>query len=141
MENRWTATESIAKACLLALLLCAPNACFGQARDTASLFGTVTDAQAAVVPGARVIVTNIATGLTRTAATDAERRIRLFVTASRRLLACSGADGFPQIRAARTSCFKRTRMSKPMPRCRSAMYRRQLPSMRRHRRLTRVRQP
>ncbi len=71
MANRCTATERIAKACLFALLICAPNACFGQARDTASLFGTVTDAQAAVVPGARVTVTNIATGLSRTAVADA----------------------------------------------------------------------
>src|SRR5215831_6882009 len=51
-------------ACLLPLLV------FGQARDTASLFGTLTDAQSALVPGARVTLTNTATGLSRTATTD-----------------------------------------------------------------------
>lgn len=43
---------------------------FGQARDTASLSGTVTDAQAAVAPGAQVTITNVATGLVRSAAAD-----------------------------------------------------------------------
>ncbi len=51
--------------------LVVPAIAFGQARDTASLFGMVTDAQAAVVPGANVTVTNTATGLTRNAKTDA----------------------------------------------------------------------
>ena len=44
---------------------------FGQVRDTASIFGTVTDAQAAVVPGANVVLTNTGTGQTRTVSTDA----------------------------------------------------------------------
>ena len=47
-----------------------PAVIFGQVRDTASMFGTVTDAQAAVVPGASVTIVNTATGLTRTAITD-----------------------------------------------------------------------
>jgi hypothetical protein len=65
MTNRW-----IAVACISAFLLSTPDRCFGQARDTASIFGTVTDAQAAVVPGAKVTVTNTATGLSRTVTTD-----------------------------------------------------------------------
>jgi hypothetical protein len=48
-----------------------PHTGFGQARDTAQLFGTVTDAQGAVVPGAQVLITNAFTGLSRTATSDA----------------------------------------------------------------------
>src|SRR5713226_7781374 len=56
--------------CLLVLLAATRNPSFGQARDTASLFGTITDAQGAVVPGARVTVTSTATGLSRNSKTD-----------------------------------------------------------------------
>jgi hypothetical protein len=55
----------------LALLIVFPYPAYGQVRDTASLFGTITDAQGAVVPGARVAVSNQATGLSRTATSDA----------------------------------------------------------------------
>jgi hypothetical protein len=54
----------------VASLIFVPDRALGQARDTASLFGTVNDPQAAVVPGARVTVTNTATGLSRTTVTD-----------------------------------------------------------------------
>src|SRR5688572_26755381 len=55
--------------CLLSTFLL-PTIAFGQVRDTASLFGTITDAQSAVIPGASVNITNIATGQTRTSLTD-----------------------------------------------------------------------
>ncbi|MEJ7608046.1 MAG: carboxypeptidase-like regulatory domain-containing protein [Bryobacteraceae bacterium] len=63
-------TNRCIPACFLTALFLAPTICLGQARDTASLFGTVSDAQAALVPGAQVAVTNTATGLSRTALTD-----------------------------------------------------------------------
>src|SRR5439155_18446495 len=56
--------------CLISFLIARPHAAFAQARDTASLFGTITDAQGAVVPGARVTVTNTAMGLSRSSRTD-----------------------------------------------------------------------
>jgi hypothetical protein len=51
-------------------LILSPDRAFSQARDTASMFGTITDAQTAVVPGARVTITNTATGLSRNTVTD-----------------------------------------------------------------------
>lgn len=44
---------------------------FPQARDTASVFGSVADSQGAVIPTARVMLTNTATGVTRSTVTDA----------------------------------------------------------------------
>ncbi|HZO51601.1 MAG TPA: carboxypeptidase-like regulatory domain-containing protein, partial [Bryobacteraceae bacterium] len=43
---------------------------FGQARDTASLSGTVADSQAAVVPGANITLINTATGAVRNLVSD-----------------------------------------------------------------------
>ena len=57
--------------CFLALLgLLFVPAAFGQTASTGALTGTVTDPSAAVVPGAQVVVTNIATGQVRTVKTD-----------------------------------------------------------------------
>jgi len=66
MSRSW-----IVLASLFAILTIAADPIFGQARDTASLFGTVTDSQSAVVPGAKVTATNRATGSSRTVNTDA----------------------------------------------------------------------
>lgn len=51
-------------------MLAMTAAAYGQARDTASVYGSITDAQGAVVPAAPVTIVNSQTGLTRTAATD-----------------------------------------------------------------------
>ena len=42
-----------------------------QVRDTASLFGTVSDPQGAVVSSAKISITNPATGLSRSSVSDA----------------------------------------------------------------------
>src|SRR5215813_12443859 len=52
---------------LLAFVAMAP----AQVRDTASLFGTVSDPASAFVASAKVSVTNVSTGLSRSAVTDA----------------------------------------------------------------------
>ena len=44
---------------------------FGQARDTAALNGVILDSQGAAVPGAKVVVTSVATAASRTLVTDA----------------------------------------------------------------------
>ncbi|MGH9628668.1 MAG: carboxypeptidase regulatory-like domain-containing protein, partial [Bryobacteraceae bacterium] len=57
--------------CLVVLVAMAgANLTYGQARDTGSVFGNITDAQAAVVPGALVTLTNTGTGAARKAAAD-----------------------------------------------------------------------
>src|SRR5947208_11377431 len=62
--------KSLILAFYMLSLIAWPDSAFAQARDTASLFGTITDAQGAVVPGAQVTVTNTATGLSRSSTTD-----------------------------------------------------------------------
>ena len=52
----------------LSILLLSGNAVFGQ--STATLQGTVTDSSGAVVPGARIVVRNVATGEERNAESD-----------------------------------------------------------------------
>jgi hypothetical protein len=56
----------------LAILLAtsAATLLFSQARDTASVFGSISDSQSAVIPGAAVTLTHIATGAIRTARAD-----------------------------------------------------------------------
>ncbi|MDT5268098.1 MAG: hypothetical protein QOH49_284 [Acidobacteriota bacterium] len=62
-------------ACLLLLCLCVPVA--AQVTASASVEGTVKDIKEAVVPGASVTLTNVATGLSRTAATGEEGSYRI----------------------------------------------------------------
>ncbi len=57
---------------LMAMLTCKA---FGQA-DSGTIVGSVTDPAGAVVPGATVTISNVATGLTRTATTNANGQYR-----------------------------------------------------------------
>ena len=56
--------------CLLALLLLTVTAAFAQS-FTATLSGTVTDPSGAIIPNAKVTITNPKTGVARTVTTDA----------------------------------------------------------------------
>ncbi|HET7209864.1 MAG TPA: TonB-dependent receptor [Terriglobales bacterium] len=60
--------------CLLALVvcLCASGLLYAQSAASASIVGRITDPQGAVVPGATVNVTNMATGITRTTKTTSD---------------------------------------------------------------------
>ena len=66
--------RTVALLCLFALA-CASLPCFGQATD-ANLLGTAIDATGAVVPNASVVLTNEATGVKVTTATDANGQYR-----------------------------------------------------------------
>jgi outer membrane receptor protein involved in Fe transport len=60
----------------LALLLCSPPPAVAQ-QETATIIGTVVDAQKGALPGATVTAKNLNTGFVRSGVTDAEGRYRL----------------------------------------------------------------
>src|SRR3954454_1720049 len=60
---------TVTSACLLLTTL--GIMVLAQVRDTASLFGTVSDPQGAVVASAKVSITNPSTGLSRSSVSDA----------------------------------------------------------------------
>src|SRR5438094_725194 len=62
--------KSLLLALCVSFMMLRPDPAFAQARDTASVFGTITDSQGAVVPAARVTITNTATSLSRNTVTD-----------------------------------------------------------------------
>src|SRR5436305_613238 len=50
---------------LIFIAVALATAAFGQTRDTAAIFGGVTDSQGAAIPGATVTLTSISTGQVR----------------------------------------------------------------------------
>src|SRR5579872_171467 len=64
------------KKILVATSLLAVSTCILCAQTTTTLYGSVTDKSAAVVPGAKVTATNIGTNQSRTAETNSEGQYR-----------------------------------------------------------------
>jgi outer membrane receptor protein involved in Fe transport len=63
-------------AVLAAVLWLHPHAAIAQ-QETATIIGTITDAQRAALPGATISVKNVETGFARTGVSDAEGRFRI----------------------------------------------------------------
>ena len=57
---------------LVIAVLLAPNALFAQGTTLGTIRGTVTDASGAVVPGAKVVITDMSTNLTTNLTTDSQ---------------------------------------------------------------------
>ena len=55
---------------LILVVLLAPIALLGQGTTLGTIRGTVVDASGAVVPGAKVVITDVGTNLTTTLTTD-----------------------------------------------------------------------
>jgi len=69
MAHRSGSTDSIPILLILIAALCIPVA--GQSRQGGEIRGTVTDESQAVLPGVKVVITNIDTGVSQTTTTDA----------------------------------------------------------------------
>src|SRR5258708_17371459 len=85
--KRWISGTTLI---LLSLLAAAPAA----AQSTATLQGTVTDSQNAILPGTTVSITNTATGAERTAVTDAAGQFVAASLAPGRYTVTAHLDGF-----------------------------------------------
>lgn len=65
-----TQKATVCSIVLLIVVLAAPNVLFAQGTTLGTIRGTVTDASGAVVPGAKVVITDLSTNLTTTLTTD-----------------------------------------------------------------------
>ena len=86
-------------------LLCAllaPVALFAQVGTEGSFFGTVVDATGAIVPGAEVTITNLATGFTKTDTTNREGEFNLRALPIGTYSVSVTAKGFKKWELART---------------------------------------
>src|SRR5262245_12521414 len=81
-------------ASLFALALAAPV--FGQQAATATIEGVVTDPQNALVPGAKITVKNVDTGLTREITTDVSGIYRIAALPPGAYEIRAGAKGFAE---------------------------------------------
>lgn len=62
--------RSVMRWVLPLLFLCVGGWCFAQSTNSGDIRGTVTDTSGAVIPGAKVTVVNVSTGVTKTVTTD-----------------------------------------------------------------------
>jgi len=81
MRNKFPVLLTLG-ACLVCVLGPAARPAHGQAATTGVILGTVTDQTGAVVPGADVTVTEVATGIKHTTKTDAEGRYEVLALPS-----------------------------------------------------------
>jgi hypothetical protein len=88
--------------CALLCILLVPIALFAQVGTEGSFFGTVVDATGAVVPGAEVTITNLATGFTKTDTTNREGDFNLLALPIGTYSVSVTAKGFKKWELART---------------------------------------
>ena len=84
----------LAIVCLLAGM---SSSALGQSADTATVLGTVVDAQAGILPGVTVSAKNVETGVIRTDVTDANGRYRLRAIPPGRYVVAVELSGFQTI--------------------------------------------
>src|SRR6266481_5187142 len=78
--GRYALKHRVASTCVicLALLFCASAAVFGQGTDLGTIRGTVTDSTGAVIPGAKVTVTDTLTNAPRETKTNSQGNYEMF---------------------------------------------------------------
>src|SRR5262245_30206076 len=91
LRNVWTVSFVIG-----CLSFAAPDIARGQS-TLATLTGTVSDASSAVVPGATVTITNVATAAVRTVVTDAQGSFQIPNIDPGRYVLILGAQGFQDL--------------------------------------------
>ena len=99
--------------CCVRRACCAGGAAVAQTDRPDRFRGTVEDSSGGVLPGVTVTVTNVNTGIARTADHQSTRRLRRSQPAGRHLHRRGGAAGLPQGREDRLRCSRPTAASPP----------------------------
>jgi hypothetical protein len=96
MSRKLRAATRALGLCIALVLFAVTSLCYGQNND-ASLSGTVTDATNAAIPNANLTLTNEATGISRTATTDASGGYNITAISPGRYDLSVSASGFKTI--------------------------------------------